>query len=474
MNDYEKVLQLANDLQSSELPVFCFNNEFIDYCKQTPSLTPLINIFPPTLVEAQNGLLMFSLKQDLQVVYTTIWRLLSKLKGEGYVSSHNFNRSRLKCTIWYPSSFDIAIEDKPSKQETLLVSPNITKLPKRNLLTMVDKSHEGNHLSWAKSAKESQSSIFITRTIINIFQAIFLKDPKDKVTRKVELTLPSVSSLYDVPVTATLRCPEDSQLPLTDDIVNYGALIKCVTLSRGEHFRRGTNLSPSERMSFQVPINSIIEEVNITEKTHGRNRASVIASLTRLNYATITIKPTEFDFVNNLDLEDEITIINPISNLSINTKRTVDGEKYRGQGLLVASFNLPLIVCQAIDNMAYSVNTEDERLNLTIDSSNKLHEISSLFVNNKNKTLSLLVIHLHAKSQGCSLVECRWSQLANVIENGLTATKMKKQITRIFEKNNAIKVDGNGLMLEDSHQKIIIYPSKVIYELKAKTASYDS
>ncbi|MBO1897728.1 hypothetical protein HNW13_018480 [Shewanella sp. BF02_Schw] len=463
MTDVEKVLDLAINISDKELPIICFDEEFLATCKVTPDLTPLFNIIPNNLLVASNGLQYFKLKEDLQVVYTTAWRMLSKLKKNGHLHSHNFNRSKLKCTIWYPSSFG-----KPETLKDLVTKkPSKSAEKKSNSLITHHKIHDVNNLSWAKSLNVNQNSIFITRTIISLFQALFLHDAKDKTTTKVEQQLPSISPLYDVPVKVTLRCVEDSQLPLSEDIVIYGAVIKCVVLSKLEHKRRGSRLSPSEQMSFQVPINSIIDEINATEKIYNRNRTSIIASLLRLSYASITIKPIDSDLFNDSEMEDEITIINPISNFSTNLKRTVDGENYRGQGLLVANFNLPLIVCKAIDNLVNSANEEEEnRRLLESDSAERLHEISSLFVNTQNKSLSLLVVHLLAKSRYSKTVEESWIQIATGIENGLTATRIQRQITEVFIKNNAKKINDNGLLLEDKNQKMTVYPNKVVYELK--------
>ncbi|WP_229706627.1 hypothetical protein [Shewanella inventionis] len=384
------------------------------------------------------------LKVDVLVAYTTIWRNLSKLKKNGVFNVIKFSRSKLKCSIWYPVSFD----DKPKQAD------------------ITERENSTINLTWANSIQEKDKSIFITRTIINLFQVLFKQNNKNNSVKKVTTSLPSLNPIFDGPVNVKLTTTGDSDLPSPDDIIIYGSLIKCVVQSRLEHKRRGANNTPSSRMSFQVPINSIVNEVNISDTNAPRSRANIIASLLRLSYATITINPETLSPLN-IELDEEIMIIDPISNFSTTLRRTVDGENFRGSGLMVADFNLPNIVCDAIDRMVFEADKGDfERITIEEQEPERLHEISSLFANTQNKTLSLLVVHLLAKSRSSNIVEESWPQIASAIENGLTASKLKLQITKIFNKSSAIKTHNNGLLLEDKGQRLTIYPSKVVYELK--------
>ncbi|QIR16671.1 hypothetical protein [Shewanella aestuarii] len=449
MGNINVVKKLAAKMEDSSFPILLLDSEIIDECKINEDLKSLDDIINNSTLIPYNEWSYIKLKSEPDLVYVTIWRSLTKLKKSGHISSHLILRGKLKCTIWYPT--------KENKSEYL----------KEGKAAVSHKSQQQFDLQWANPINEEHQSIYITRSLINLFQELFINPKAEDDNEEIkETTLPSLQPIYNGPVRATLKTTTGSQLPKNDDIIIYGALIKCVVSSRLEHSRRGFDQQiQAQKMSFEVPVNSIIQQVNMTKTVQATTRATVTQALLRLNYATITISP-EFSELSNLEINEEFMVINPISNLFTTLKRQVDGENYRGSGLLVANFNLPGFICDAIDKMVDMDELATEGNLILNKNTENLHEISSLFVNLQNRTLSLLILFLMSKSNEDGTVEASWNQIATAIEHGLTASKIKTQVTNIFNQSNAKKISGKGLALEDKDQKVSIYPNKVVYEIK--------
>jgi hypothetical protein len=450
--------ELASKIDVQRLPVFVFSDTELAALsessnKKTQKLASIARSASTDKIENYN---IFYLQEFEDVSYVTIWRQLTALKKVGILDRHTWRDNSKHCNIWYVSE----VNGSAAKTELTKIKPTKAKKKTNGL-------QKANEMHWATSLTDTTRSILLSNSIVEIFRKVFTSTLNVEV-RTVTKILSNWNPVYQGEVEVKLRTADGTDLPYQEDILVYGAILKCVFLSRLEHARRGNVLQSIDSMSFQVPINSIINEF-IQSGGNATTRNNVTQSMYRLGFSSITIKPENCDIeLADNDNVEEITIINPLSNLSLNLERTVDGENYRGSGLLIASFALPDFICRSIELRVKEsfVRTNVTENFITFEDQDQLHEITNLFTARNNKTLTTIVLLLISKPQDGNHETVRsWKELAIELENGLTPSKLKNIVIKSFSKENASKTECGGLQLQDDHRKIIAYKDRIVHKL---------
>lgn len=384
---------------------------------------------------------IYSISEALKISVTTLRRSIEQFETHGLLKRHSITNKNYSFNTWELAHPTIQQE----ADERLSKGGAVTPVPIREKHEKTDKQL----LNWAENLDQQETRMLLYgRSIFQIFRDLFIKKTDRKNGHQ---SITTEIMLNDQPIPAVISCNVNSELPFSDDVIKYFAVLECVEQSMRENFNRFPS-SVLKRITYEVPINKIIEQMDIRVGT--ASRTEVLKSLKRLESK---IELSELPESEYLVGKESFISFQPLSNLSILKVKKLDQQKITGEGALIATFTLPEFIVNSLVQRVCSFKPEQltnfEQAGLI----EELLELPSSWLKGKYDLLAETLLTLKSNQSAFEKGKyfMTWAKLHLAIDSSKSPGTLKLAVWTQAEKKGATVSGSTNRKLTLSYKDII-------------------
>lgn len=397
----------------------------------TPKIEAILNYLHDAMsVNIDNDIHIFSINDiaiNINVSVSSVRRTLEACEKIGVLTKHAINMKSFNFNTW-----ELSFPKIHQEVEGEL-------MPQKPLPIRIKSDQEGDKqlLSWAENMDQQDTNIVLLygKTIFKILQKLFLK----KSDRKSELQSVEAQVIFNNQrIPAIISCNVKSELPYSDDLIKYFAILECVEQSMKENCMRDP-LSVLKKITYEVPINKIIEQLGIA--ANATNRNEVVKSIRRLE---AKIELPELPETEYLSGKDSFISFQPLANVSVLRVKKLDRKKVTGNGVMIATFTLPEFIVNSLIQRVGAIKREElehiQHTGLIED----LLELPSAWVKGRYDLLAetLLTVKATQTQDDDGRYFTSWANLHIDIETSRSPGTLRLAVCRLAMKKGAKESNG--------------------------------
>lgn len=433
LSDSKRPFLLVSDVRPSKIMSYLTQNQVVSDNlgkSATNNLKLLLTYLHEQMKTSDDDFTIFSMmdiSNSIGLSASTLRRNFEKYTSFGLLKKHIVKQQSIFFIAWEVSLPDILQEVKikttPSKKSH---SVQISSDKTDKLL-----------LNWAENLNQPETNMVILygRNIFKILKELFLKKHEKKIEKH---SISKELMIYNTRIPAVISCNVNSELPYTDDLIRYFALLECVEQSMRENHSRNPG-SVLKKITYEVPINKIFEQLGMVAS--GINRKNMVLSLKRLE---AKIELTELPESEYLMGKESFISFQPISNLSVLKVKKLDKVKVTGDGVLIATFTLPDFIVnsliQRVGSFTHDSLTSINQAGLI----EELLELPSIWLKGKYDLLAEILLTLKAaeNTNKNGKIFMTWVDLHHVIESSKGPGALKLAVWALALKKGGFDMGG--------------------------------